>query len=106
MSNPIYTADSPDGCNCEGGDGYSEMPTKCLLCVKRDDLIENELKPLDERGISPCPLCKGQAICWINTKNTTDFYAIGCIDVEHCGVEMTGWLVKEQMIKHWNTRPR
>lgn len=110
---PYNQPDGPEcsGCGCEGGDGYSEMPFKCQRCEMTDHLTEKGCKPLEDKGLKDCPLCGQAAITWIDPKLSTlnpptDFYSIGCVYVEGCGVEMNGWLDREQMIKHWNKRAK
>lgn len=98
-------------CGCEGGDGYSEEPFKCARCEMTDHLTEKGCKPLEDKGLKECPLCGEPAITWIDPKLSTltpptDFYSIGCIAVENCGLEINGWLKRESMIAHWNKRAK
>lgn len=93
---------------CEGANCLEDSD-KCAVCAREEEIEKEGKTVVSASGAKPCPLCGDPAIVWIDPKLSTltpptDFYSIGCIDVGGCGVEMTGWLRKEQMIAHWNKR--
>ena len=76
-------------------------------------MYDDGKKPLVVPDLKPCPLCGEAAIVWIDPKLSTpttilkpatDFYSIGCVDVGSCGLEINGWLNRDDMVRHWNRR--
>ena len=90
-------------------------PERCY-CSDEDEIdLGPRNKDIEARGGEPlglfnakgCPMCGGKVCLWsktISEDNVPEFYGIGCVDIEACGVEMEGWVDKQAMIKHWNRR--